>query len=211
MAKFPLLTQFVWSGKRLYQLVLNDKKLYGVYLDNNYPLIAKSYSSIATWTLGILTSLIITFLIGFYITGFNLGFIFFDYIVFIVYITAFEKVIGNIPPFKNFFNKRQKEIDLARTLIAEKASICIEHHKPADFLELNNRNFVLDIFDIQKTDMTTSSLLSIWSQVDYGQLKILLKDGSNKHFVLTEDNFDKLRDCNYMMLDYISENKDFNQ
>ena len=211
MTKFPLLTQFVWSGKRLYQLILNDKKLYGVFLDNQYPLIAKSYSSIATWTLGILISFIITFLIGFYITGFNVRHNFFDFIVFIVYITTFEKVIGNIPPFKNFFNKRQKEIDLARTVMTEKASTCIGHHKPADFLELNNRNFVLSLSDIQKTDMTTSSLLSIWSQVDYGQLKILLKDGSNKHFVLTENNFDKLRDCNYMMLDHISDNKDVDQ
>jgi hypothetical protein len=211
MTKFPLLTQFVWSGKRLYQLVLNDKKLYGVYLDNQYPLIATSYASLATWIFGITTYIIIKFLVEFYIIGFSSRYNVFDYIVFIVYITAFEKVIGNIPPFKNFFNKRQKEIDLVRTLITEKASTYIEHHKPADFLELNNRNFVLDIFDIQKTDMTTSSLLSIWSQVDYGQLKILLKEGSNKHFVLTEDNFDKLRDCNYMMLDYISKNKDFNQ
>lgn len=204
MTKFPLLNQiFFWKRNRIYKLILKDKKLYGIYLDGQFHS-AQTYGFIVYSVIYLISAFIYIFLsdliipknIELFLLDTQLGTFLFVFITFSFTAWAGNLVVNNFKPVKNLLKKVSIDKLSSKNLLTEKHLQFINENKEKEFLSFNTKNFILNTDQIDKSETSNQQFWVMWPETHYGQLKLTLKDGSKKNFILTEDKLDILYEIN---------------
>ena len=195
MQELPLLNQiFFWQGNRLYQLILKDKKIYGVYLEGQFH--AFTWLSFAYHLLSLSLSLLLTLMILFVLPANISSFIFansLDFIFFFLIIAVFQNLISRSRFYEIMMKKVQVKRQAKRQLIIDEAKNMIKSNEQSAFIKIYKKNFVLELDKLDKAEVLSDQFIWMWPEKHFGQLKFSLKDGSEKHFVLSEPKYTELK------------------
>lgn len=186
---FSILNQIAfWKSNRIYQLILNNEKLYGIYLERRLNGISKTVIivDVITTIFSIFVSVVLLVVFP-NLLPFN-GFLG-NLILFLLLIGSFEIFI-RIPYFADKINKEEaSRVQKGLTIIDESTNL-IENQKDEEFLARNNKNFVLNVSEIEKSKTKFDEFLERLPE-RYGKLSLTLKDGSTKKFILVDYDYEK--------------------
>jgi|GEM_PF-4607695 len=186
--EFSILNQiFFYKRNRIYQLIIKDSQLFGIFLQKRLYDLSKT-----TIVIDILT-FILTFIIGFLVFPSlrNLGDFWYILILFVLWVVLLKLFI-KIPYFANKIRKEESnKLEKCLAIIKESKNL-IENLKIEEFLSKNKNNFVFTIDKIEKSKTKYDEFLDMLPE-RYGRLYLTLKDGSKKDMILAEYNYEDFK------------------